>query len=383
MNKVSFTYLDYQASTPICDEALAKMQPFLSDEFANPHSSQHIAGIKSFQAIEVAKGEIADFLNADREEIIFTSGATEANNLVLLGLCKKDTNRNRILLSSIEHKGVIAPAQHLISQGYQVGFIPVHSDGTIDMLKYERMLDHDVKLVSIMAVNNEIGSIQPLKQCSQLAHKFGAKFHTDAAQAPVTLELDVLDLDLDLVSLSSHKMYGPKGIGALYISQELQREMQPIIWGGGQQNGLRAGTLPTHLCVGFGAAAIYIRKNRSKIKKDTETLRNCFWAQLKKQINHVQLIGPSLETRHAGNLNICFKGIDADSLLGTLQTEIAASTGSACTSGAIEPSHVLDAIGLQLDDAASCIRFSFGTLITQAHIDFAVAKICNAVKLLA
>ena len=380
MSNIYFVYLDYQASTPICENALEEMRPFLSEEFANPHSSQHIAGIKSLQAIDNAKVEIAKFLNADASEIIFTSGATEANNLALLGMCSESSEKKRILISFIEHKCVIAPAQHLRSLGYQVDFIPVTSNGTIDMVKYEAMLDSDVKLVSIMAVNNEIGSIQPIKECAILAQQYGALFHTDAAQAPSCIELDVREMGVDLVSLSSHKMYGPKGIGALFVSHELQREMQPIIWGGGQQNGLRAGTLPTQLCVGFGAAAKFLRENRETIREETRQFRNYFWTELQGKINDIQLIGPSLDDRHVGNLNIAFNGIDAEVLLGMLQTNIAASTGSACTSGVIEPSHVLNAIGLQHGIAETCIRFSFGSLATLDQMDFAVSKISKAVR---
>ena len=382
MNNIRFAYLDYQASTPICDEALTKMHPYLVKEYANPHSSQHIAGIKSLQAIDAAKVEISKLINADADEIIFTSGATEANNLALLGMCPARSEKRRILISSIEHKCVIAPAQHLASLGYQVDFIPVTSEGIVDIVKYEAMLSGDIKLISIMAVNNEIGCIQPIKECALLAQKHGALFHSDAAQAPICLDLDVKEMGLDLLSLSSHKMYGPKGIGALYVSYELQKEMKPIIWGGGQQNGLRAGTLPTHLCVGFGAAAKFLRENGENIREETRKYRDYFWEELMNAINDLQLIGPPLDNRHAGNLNIAFNGIDAETLLGMLQTDIAASTGSACTSGVIEPSHVLSAIGLQHDIAENCIRFSFGYSTSQDHIDFAISKISDAVRMI-
>ena len=379
-DKIDFVYLDYQASTPVCESALEKMHPFLNEEFANPHSSQHIAGIKSFQATERAKVEIADFINADPGEIIFTSGATEANNLALIGLCRANSSRNRILISAIEHKCVIAPAEHLRSLGYKIDFIPVTSDGVIDMKRYEAMLGGDVKLVSIMAVNNEIGSIQPIRECASLAKSHGAIFHTDAAQSPVCLKLDVRDMNIDLASLSSHKMYGPKGIGALYASNELQSKMQPIIWGGGQQNGLRAGTLPTHLCVGFGAAAKYLHENRTQNIKAIKENRDYFWSELQKKLNSVHLIGPHLKNRHVGNLNIAFKQIDADTLLGMLQTNIAASTGSACTSGIIEPSHVLAAIGVLPEITNTCIRFSFGLDMTRKQLDFAITEISNAIN---
>ncbi len=382
MTKINFVYLDYQASTPVCKDALCEMQPFLAREYANPHSSQHIAGIKSFQAIEAAKAEVAKFINADPNEIIFTSGATEANNLALLGICSPKAQKKKILISSIEHKCVLAPAEYLRSLGYEVTYIPVTSEGAVDIKEYESLLDNDVLLVSIMAVNNEVGSIQPIEECALLAKSYGALFHTDAAQSAACQKLDVHEMNLDMVSLSSHKMYGPKGIGALYISSELQNRVQPLIWGGGQQNGIRAGTLPTHLCVGFGAAAKYIRENRVEINNTIREKRDYFYEQLKEKISNIQLVGPALENRHAGNANIAFDMLDAGSLLGVLQTDIAASTGSACTSGVIEPSHVLSAMGLETDVIDSCVRFSFGADLEIEQIDFAIDKICSAAALL-
>jgi cysteine desulfurase len=381
MAKIDFVYLDYQASTPVCEAALQKMQPFLEKEYANPHSSQHIAGIKSFQAIEAARIELAKFLNADSNEIIFTSGATEANNLALLGLCLENSKRKRILVSSIEHKCVLAPAEHLRTLGFEIDYIPVNSDGMIKMDEYEALLGDDVLLVSIMTVNNEVGSIQPIKECASLAKSNGTLFHTDAAQAAICMELDVHEMGLDLVSLSSHKMYGPKGIGALYVSNELQSKIKPIIFGGGQQNGIRAGTLPTHLCVGFGAAAKHLRINREDIVVKIRVKRDYFFDGLKAKISTIKLVGPNLADRHVGNVNIAFDQIDAGVLLGMLQTEVAASTGSACTSGTIEPSHVLAAMGFEHDVSNSCVRFSFGGDLELEQIDFSIDKICKAVEL--
>lgn len=380
-DKIDFVYLDYQASTPVCEEALQEIQPFLEVEYANPHSSQHIAGIKSFQAIEDARGEVAKFLNADPNEIIFTSGATEANNLALLGLCSANSERKRVLVSSIEHKCVLAPAEHLRTLGFEVDYIPVNSDGVINVGAYEKLLGDDVLLVSIMAINNEVGSIQPINECASLARSSGALFHTDAAQAAICMELDVHEMGIDLLSLSSHKMYGPKGIGALYISNELLSIIKPIIFGGGQENGIRAGTLPTHLCVGFGAAAKNIRINREDIVAKIRAKRDYFFEGLKAKVNNIQLIGPALAERHVGNANIAFAQIDAGTLLGMLQTEIAASTGSACTSGTIEPSHVLAAMGFESNLSDSCVRFSFGMDLEQEHLDFAIDRICRAVDL--
>uniref|UniRef100_A0A2A4ZAT9 Cysteine desulfurase n=1 Tax=OCS116 cluster bacterium TaxID=2030921 RepID=A0A2A4ZAT9_9PROT len=376
--KNEFIYLDYQASTPIFPSSLQKMQPYLTESFANPHSSQHIAGLNSFKSIEKAKVKIAQFINADPNEIIFTSGATEANNLALFGMCHENPIRKRILISSIEHKCVMAPAHHLSKLGYEVIHIPVTPDGIIDTKKFESLLDDNVFFVSIMAVNNEIGSIQPIEECASLAKSVGAFFHTDAAQAPMCLELDVHKMNLDLISLSSHKMCGPKGIGALFISNEIQNQIRPIILGGEQQNGIRSGTLPTHLCVGFGEAASYLQTNRKAIFDEIRDRRNYFYNQLNK-VADIKLIGPNLNNRHLGNLNLAFPQIDAEELLLILQTEIAASTGSACTSGIMEPSHVLTAIGIDTNTVDSCIRFSFGIGQTNKQLDLAVAKINNAI----
>jgi len=381
MAKKDFIYLDYQASTPVCKDALKEMKPFLEKEYANPHSSQHLAGINSFQAIEAARGEVAKFINADSNEIVFTSGATEACNLALLGLCSEASKRKRILVSSIEHKCVLAPAEYLRTLGFKIDYISVDSYGIIDMDEYKALLDDDVLMVSIMTVNNEVGSIQPIKDCALLAKSNGAFFHTDAAQAATSLELDVLEMGLDLVSLSAHKMYGPKGVGALYVSNELQSKMKPIIYGGNQQNGIRAGTLPTHLCVGFGAAAKHLRLNKENIVARIKANRNYFFEGLRVKLDNIRLIGPALDERHAGNLNIAFNQIDAEVLLGMLQADIAASTGSACTSGTIEPSHVLAAMGVDDCTIESCVRFSFGEDSDQKNIDYAIDKICNAVEL--
>lgn len=375
-------YLDYQASTPIHESVLKAMKPYLKHEFANPHSTQHILGIKSNQAITDSQHKIAKLINADENEIIFTSGATEANNLALFGIANQNSKRKKILISSIEHKSVMAPAEHLINLGFDVEYIPVDSEGIINLDKYKEMLSTDVLIVSVIFVNNEIGAIQPIKEYARIAKSNGAIFHTDAAQAPLTTTIDVKELDIDLLSLSSHKMYGPKGVGALYIASHLQKNIQPMIFGGDQQNGLRSGTMPTHLCVGFGEAAEFVSTNKDLIFLQTKKNTEYFWKKISEQIKAMKLIGPKFENRHIGNLNIYFENIDADSLLGMLQTHVAASTGSACSSGSILPSYVLSAIGATNEEANSCIRFSFSYENTKSQLDKSIGKIAEYVNLL-
>lgn len=374
-------YLDCQASTPIADSVALAMEPFRCEEFANPHSAQHLSGLVSSQAIDTARKNIAKFIGADDNEIIFTSGATEANNLALLGLRNLRDQRNRILVSAIEHKSVLAPADYLKAMGFIVEYIPVSSQGEIDLQALKKIIDDDVLIMSVMSANNETGSVQAIQKCAELAHDFGAYFHTDATQAAVHAEIDIKNWDVDLLSLSSHKMYGPKGVGALFVAREIQEKITPIIFGGDQERGLRSGTLATSLCVGFGAAAENLMQNRQSIRDQIVGLRNLFWMKLEQSVDQIHLIGQSIGDRHIGNVCVSFEGVDADDLLGILQADVAASTGSACTSGNILPSHVLIAMGLSEETIAGSVRFSFGTHLSEVDIDMAVQLIDAAVKL--
>jgi cysteine desulfurase len=382
MIESNFIYLDYQASAPPFESVINSMNTCIYTDFSNPHSVQHIAGIQSLKAIKEARRDIASLIKADDEEVIFTSGATESNNLAILGVAKKLTDRKRILVSSIEHKCVLAPAESLMNDGFVVEQIPVTKSGEVDMQAYNGMLHDDVALVSIMTVNNEIGTIQPIKKLAHLAHEYGALFHTDAAQAVMDGLVNVKESGVDLMSLSSHKMHGPKGIGILYISHDIQESVAPLIYGGGQQNGLRAGTLPTHLCVGMGAAARFIQENQQMIQEGILSMRKLFWNLLQKRVSGARIIGPNFDCRHSGNLNVCFKGVDAHILLGILQLDIGASSGSACTSGTVEPSHVLSAIGLPYNDAECCVRFSLGYGVQTEDVSRAADLIGKTVDLI-
>lgn len=376
-------YLDHQATAPVDQQVLDRMLPYFRDSFGNPHSADHNIGWKSSLAVEQAVAQVASLIGADPDEIIFTSGATEANNMALLGLARRVrplSSRGRFILSEIEHKCVLAAGRAISDQqGLPVEHLPVDREGRVLLASLENALDDDVLAVSIMAVNNEIGTIQDIQKISELVRKAGAIFHCDAAQAPISMDLQGIAEHVDLLSLSAHKMYGPKGIGALYIRREFQDRLEPLIYGGGQQNGLRSGTVPTALCVGMGVAAELLSGDEAMQKRALlRQKRDRFLEKLAGLPWSIRLNGPTGESRHPGNANICFEGFFAQDILQVLQPHLAASTGSACTSGIPEPSHVLRAIGLSPEDAEASIRFSLGFDTTDADIDDAVNLIDNA-----
>ena len=376
-------YLDHQATTPVDRRVSEQMRPYLSEAFGNPHSVDHILGWKSSQAVEQTATQIAGLIGADPDEIIFTSGATEANNMALLGLARRirpGNKRRRFILSEIEHKCVLAAGRVISDQlGLPVEHKPVDQEGRVLPASLEHALDDDVLAVSIMAVNNEIGTIQDIQKISELIRNAGAIFHCDAAQAPISMDLRGIAEHVDMLSLSAHKMYGPKGIGALYIRRELQDRLEPLIYGGGQQNGLRSGTVPTALCVGMGAAAELLSGDEAMQKRSLlRHRRDRFFEKLAGLPWAIRLNGPTGESRHPANANVCFEGFFAQDILQVLQPHLAASTGSACTSGIPEPSHVLKAIGLSPEDAEASIRFSLGFDTTDTDIDDAVNLIDNA-----
>ncbi len=369
-------YLDHQASTPLDQRVLAKMNPYLVDIFANPHSADHFEGWRAAQAVAEAAEQVGLLVGADADEIVFTSGATEANNLALLGLARRSGvgSRRRILLGAAEHKCVLAAGRALKDQlGFEVEHIPVDSLGCVNTDTLAEMMSDDVLLVSVMAVNNEVGAINEISAIAATCRAHGAVLHCDAAQAPCAIDLKVISEVADLVSLSAHKMYGPKGIGALMVRRDLQDRIEPIIYGGGQQGNLRSGTLPVALCVGMGAAAALCCDAESATERGRISgLRDRLVASLEDLPWQTVLNGPSLKRRHPGNANIMFPGFLAQDILGGAQPFLCASTGSACTSGMPEPSHVLRAMGLDEASAEASIRFSVGRQTTYADIDEAV-----------
>jgi len=372
-------YLDHQAATPLDPRVLEAMLPYLHEDFGNPHSVDHVLGWTAARAVDEAATKVAFLLGADPDEIIFTSGATEANNLALLGLGRRATGsaRRRILITPIEHKSVLGAAAALRDFfGYELELLPVDKYGFVILPELFERLRSDVLLVSIVLVNNEIGTIQDIAAIAPAVANVGAILHCDAAQAPCTGMLRDVYRGIDLISLSGHKMYGPKGIGVLFVRRDLQSAVEPLIYGGGQQRNLRSGTLPTPLCVGMGAAAELLcraddERNRTEELRDrlVESLQSLEWT--------IELNGPR-NSRHPGNANLAFDGFSSQDVLGALQPDLAASTGAACTSGTPEPSHVLRAIGLSDERAASSIRFSVGRHTTSQDVDDAVQLIARA-----
>ena len=377
-------YLDHQATTPTHPDVLAAMRPWLTEAFGNPHSSDHVLGWKSSQAVDNSAEQVARLIGADADEILFTSGATESNNMALLGLARRAAGgkRRRVLVSAIEHKSVLAVGRVLEEQlGFSVEHIPVNREGFVDMKALLDALDEEVLAVSIMAVNNEIGTVQNVERIAEMAKAYGAVFHCDTAQASLAMPIGAFAGLVDMVSLSAHKMYGPKGIGALYLSRAVQPHIEPLIYGGGQQHGLRSGTTPVPLCVGMGAAAEMLGTGEIAEKRSELTLRrDAFVERLLRLSWPIAVNGPSAPARHPGNANIRFTGFSAHDILGALQPHLAASTGSACTSGTPEPSHVLKAIGLSGDEAESSIRFSLGFDTSDEDVEAAVELIEAVLK---
>ena len=365
-------YADYQATTPVDPRVLEEMAPYWRDSFGNPHSSDHAIGWRAAETVQRAASSIAALIGADPDEIIFTSGATEANNLALLGLARHGPpRRRRILVSAIEHKCVLAAARALEErEGFIVETIPVDGEGFVDIETLEVMLDETVLVVSVMAVNNEIGTIQDIPCIATLLRRHDVLLHCDAAQAPCAMDLSDFALHADLISLSGHKMYGPQGIGALYVRRDVQERVEPIIYGGGQQAGLRSGTVPMPLCVGMAAAVDIIRTPESAVeRRRVARQRDSFVAKLQAGSFPIAINGPLGDRRHPGNANVRFDGLDAQDILGALQPRVAASAGAACTSGIPEPSHVLRALGLSSAQADSSIRFSFGRYTTDCEVE--------------
>lgn len=376
-------YADYQATTPVDPRVLKKMAPYWEELFGNPHSGDHSVGWQAHRAMCESTSSVAALIGADADEVIFTSGATEANNLALSGLAKRaPADRQRILVSAIEHKCIMAAAHALSTrEGFIVETIPVDKQGFIDLSVLEKLLNQNVLVLSVMAVNNEIGTIQRIQEISELLAPHGILFHCDAAQAPCAMDVSNLATYTDLLSLSAHKMYGPQGIGALYIRRTLHEHVEPLIYGGRQQHGLRSGTVPLPLCVGMATAAeIMQTDNAATERSQIRQRRDTFVSLLKKSQFNIALNGPVDGSRHPGNANIRFDNFNARDILDALQPQLSASTGAACTSGIPEPSHVLRALGLTAEQCDASIRFSFGRFTTDDEVDMAAHLVLEALK---
>ena len=376
-------YLDHNATTPCDASVVAAMIPYFSEEFGNAASRTHAYGWRAEAAVERAREQIGALVAADAREIVFTSGATEANNLALLGGARalrreSGGKRDHVVSCRAEHRAVLDPCGALEREGFRVTLLGVDRDGFVDPERLREALDARTALVSIMHANNEIGVIQPIAALAAIAAESGASFHCDAAQSAGALEVDVTRLGVDFLSLSAHKLYGPKGIGALVVRRAKRARLEPILHGGGHERGLRSGTLPVPLCVGFGAAAELARVSRAADAERHTRLRERLLARLSAELPGLVLNGHE-SARLPGNLNVSFLGVEGEALLAALP-ELALSAGSACTSAKREPSHVLRALHADKARALSALRFGIGRGNDAAQIDAAAELVITQVR---
>jgi len=372
-------YLDYHATTPVDPRVLETMLPFFTERFGNPHSKQHAWGWDARDAVDAARAQVAALIGASANEIVFTSGASESNNLAIKGAITARRDRgNHVITAATEHKSVLDVCRALEKDGFDVTVLGVSPDGRVDLDALKRALTPGTILVSIMAANNEIGTVQPLAEIGALVHERGALFHTDAAQAAGKVPIDVHAMSIDLLSLTAHKFYGPKGSGALFIRRVKPRLSLPAqIIGGGQENGIRSGTLNVPGIVGLGWAAEICRLEMAEESGRLGGLRNRLLDGLRKKLDGVRVNG-SLEHRLPHNLHVSFDGVEGEALLMALDG-LAVSTGSACASGSQAPSHVLEAIGATGPAAGASIRFGLGRTTTPEEIDFAIDRVVTVV----
>ncbi|MGE0118761.1 MAG: aminotransferase class V-fold PLP-dependent enzyme [Dongiaceae bacterium] len=372
-------YLDYQATTPTDPRVLAVMLPYFTEKFGNPHSTSHSHGREAAEAVERARLQVARLIGADEREITFTSGATESNNLAIKGAMRFTGQKHRRVVTLVtEHKCVLESVKRLGEEGVETVLLPVRANGLLDLELLARVLEEPTGLVSIMAANNEIGVVQPLAEIGALCRSRGALFHTDAAQAAGKVPIDVEAMQIDLLSLSGHKLYGPKGIGALYVRRRPRVRLEPLFDGGAQERGLRSGTLAPPLCVGLGEACAISAAELGTEAARLRRLRDRLLRGLTAALPDLTLNGDP-ERRLPGNLNICVPGVDGQTLLADVP-ELSLSLGSACTSAAVEPSYVLRALGLPDELANGSFRIAVGRFTSDAEIDFAIERLVGAVR---
>ena len=375
-------YIDYQATTPVDTRVMDVMTPFFTEIFGNPHSTSHSYGWEARDAVEAARVQVAGMINADPREVIFTSGATESNNMAIKGVGRFFAGRKGHMIAPVtEHKCVLESLKYVAKLGYEITLLPVGADGLLDPAAVKDAIRDDTALVSVMHVNNEIGVIQPMAEIGAICRERGVYLHSDAAQAAGKTSIDVAAMNIDLLSLSSHKMYGPMGVGVLYVRRKPRVRLEPLMDGGGQERTLRSGTLPAPLVVGMGKAAEIITNETDADHMRIRDLRDRLMKGLQQRVPGTFING-SLDHRIAGNLNIGFEGIDSEALMGAVKDQIALSSGSACTSAAVEPSYVLRALGLSDTDAHASVRMCVGRMTTSDEIDTAIAAISVAVTAL-
>ncbi len=363
-------YLDYSATTPVDPRVAQKMIPYLTEFFGNPASRSHAFGWKAEEAVEEARGHVAALIGADPKEVVWTSGATEGNNLAIKGAAQFNRSRGKHLITQkTEHKATLDTMRELERQGFECTTLEVEENGIVDLKKFEAALRPDTIVASIMMVNNEIGVIQPIAEIGELCRARGIVFHCDAVQAAGKIPIDLATLKVDLLTITAHKMYGPKGIGALYVRRKPRVRIEPQIHGGGHERGFRSGTLATHQIVGFGEAARIAKLEMGSDNERIRALRDRLWRGLSSM--EAVVLNGDMEKRIPGNLNVSFNFVEGESLIMAIK-DIAVSSGSACTSASLEPSYVLRALGRSDELAHSSIRFTLGKFTTQEEVDYAV-----------
>ncbi|MEO5333541.1 MAG: IscS subfamily cysteine desulfurase [Magnetococcus sp. YQC-5] len=372
-------YMDYQATTPVDPRVLDAMLPWFVEKFGNPASRSHAYGWEADAAVTKARKQVASLIKADPREIVFTSGATESDNLAIWGVAHFYREKgNHIITPTTEHKAVLDTCRHLEAEGFQVTFLPVQSNGLVDLRMLEAAMTDQTILVSVMAVNNEVGVIQPLEAIGRLCRSRKVLFHCDAAQGLGKMPMDVNAMNIDLLSISAHKIYGPKGIGALYVRRQPRVRLKAILHGGGHERGMRSGTLPTPLLVGLGEACQLAASEMVAEHQRVLALRERLRHGIMSQLTHVELNG-DLQARVAGNLNISFNYVEGESLMMAIK-DVAVSSGSACTSASLEPSYVLRALGVNEEMAHTSIRFGLGRFSTEEEVDYVVHIVVNGVN---
>lgn len=371
-------FMDYQSTTPVDPRVMEVMIPYFTQKFGNPHSRSHAFGWEAEEACEIARAQVARLIHADAKEIIFTSGATESNNIALkaVGAFYKD-KKNHIITVVTEHKCVLDSARHMEMDGFEVTYLPVQTNGLIDLAQLKAAIRPTTLMVSIMAVNNELGVIQPLAEIGKLTREHGVLFHTDAAQAFGKIPLDVEAMNIDLMSISGHKIYAPKGVGALFVRRRPRVRLESLFSGGGQERGMRSGTLPTPLVVGLGEAARIAGLEMADEEARVRTLANKFTKAVMDDVADVYLNGDR-EQRIPGCINLSFAYIEGESMIMAIKN-LAVSSGSACTSSSLEPSYVLRAIGVGEELAHTSIRFGIGRFTTEAEIDEAIRIVTGSI----
>ena len=375
-------YMDNQSTTPVDPRVLEAMIPYYQREFGNAASRNHAFGGRARQAVEEARGRIARLIHASESgEIIFTSGATESNNLAIKGITEMYRERgNHIITTTVEHKSVLDTCKFLETQGFDVTYLPVNHEGLINLGELRRAITNKTILISIMYANNEIGVLEPIREIGEIAKEKRIFFHSDVVQAAGKISVDVQVLGIDLASISAHKIYGPKGIGALYVRKRNPRvRLAPLIHGGGHEEGLRSGTLNVPAIVGFGKAAEICERETDQESKRIFELRERLRNGIIRELSDVHLNG-SLEQRLPGNLNMSFAYVEGESLLSEICEEIAVSSGAACTSATLEPSYVLKALGVGEGLTHTSIRFGLGRFNTEEEVDYAIGRVVKVVK---